>query len=87
MISQAHATTEELRECLAEQVREVLLQVLVHKGTGYMEKQRILSLVVFLEYERLEPRIILLLRDILANERKRFVPKSFRTCFHYDLFI
>ena len=79
-IGQTNTITEVLMQYLTQQVHEVCLQVLIEEGTRNPHQQSLRSRLVRLEDDGLEPRIIVLLRDILTDERKTIVPKSFRTC-------
>ena len=81
-IIQAYAFAECAMQHLDEQIYIVLLQVLIHKGAGHLYQQSLLRIVERFEDYWSKPCIVLLLANVLADERKSIVPTSIRTCFH-----
>ena len=65
-----YAWTECTTQNFYKQVDIVLLEVLIHKGAGYLYQQRLLVLVERLEDDGAKPCIVLLLSNVLTYERK-----------------
>ena len=81
-IGQSNTLTEHTPQHLTEKSHIVLLQVLVDEGARYLHQHRLRLLVERFEGDGLEPCVILLLGDILADECECFLPKSIRTFCH-----
>ena len=81
-VGQPHAVTERPAQHLAQQVYVVLLQVLVHKRARHLNKHRLRRFRKRLEDDGLEPRVILLLGHVFADQRKRVLPLSVLVFFH-----
>ena len=82
-IGQPHVGIEALSQCPAHQVDVVLLQVLVDVRAWNLNEQRVLRVVVRLEDDRLEPRFVGLLLNVLPNQMKAVVPKRLMTFLHH----
>ena len=81
-VFQTNVVAKRTPEHLAQQVDIILFQVLVHKRTGYLYQQRAGRFVERLVGDGLKPCIILLLGNILTDERKGLAPSLIRTYIH-----
>ena len=81
-VGEAHAHAKATVEHLAEKSEKVLLYVLIYKGTRNLDEQSVGLLIERLKHNGFEPGVVLLLGDVLCDERKRLLPTFLRIYLH-----